>query len=572
MPVSVHAPNGDVVDFPDGTPDATINEAMAKSYGGQTATPPAGQTTQGAGAGENVPTPQPAPENQWLGFAHGADRVLDNASVFLSHTPVIGPMIDNSMGPEHTAEAIRASHERYFADQQARGHGRPGAAGDFGGTVFAEAPLALVTRNPWVGGAMGGGLATNDPDNARGVATDTATGALGGKLFHTGTQWLANTVNPMVRGAVQRMIAAGVPVTPGQILGGSPQMIENAMRFIPGVGDLVHGAQDRSLTGFNNAAYNEALTHIGDKLPPGITGHDAAIYTQQAISNEYNRILPSLKIKYDIPFVHDIGTIWNTVQSGTLPAPKARQFMQIVQGVRNRFSGGGGMTGRTMQEVDSGLGQQYRQYKASPNPDDQNLAHHILDVQRALREMVYRANPTRRAELEGVRQAFRHFVPVEEAAGRGSTDAMGRFQPGDLKNVVAQQNSRRAVSQANAPLQGLAEDAQATMGRSIPKPNPVNRLMMAGGSLLGGLSAHINPATLLPGLGVGAPYTRLGGRLTRELLTGRQGPVYRALGTAIRRMGPVAARVGGAAAAPKYVPHASTPIEEHPEFYTGGGA
>lgn len=552
MPVSVQAPNGDTVDFPDGTDDATINSAMAKAYGAQTQAPANGPAPSGPAPGPNGASPvasPPPPENQWLGFEQGADRVLDNASTFLSHTPVIGPMIDNSMGPDHTAAAIRAAHERYFADQQAQGHGRPGGAGDLAGVVTAEAPLALVTRNPWIGGAAGGGLATHDPNNPTGVAVDTGLGALGGKVFQAGTQALGNAINPLVRTAVQRMIAAGVHLTPGQVLGGTPQMIENAMRFLPGVGDMVSHAQGRTLTDFNNAAYNEVLSHIGGRLPAGVTGHDAATYTQQAISDEYGRILPSLKIQYDQPFFHDVIALRRAVNSGTLPTDKAGQFFKILANIGNRFSSGGGMTGRTMQEVDTSLGQQYRAYKGSSSPDDQNMAGYILQAQRALREMVYRANPTRREELQGVRAAYQHFVPVETAAGAGSTDHLGRFQPGDLKNVVAANDgavNNRTMAQGRAPMQGLAEDAQDTLGRSIPKPNPINRLLMAGGGALGALAAHLHPATLAPGALLAAPYTRMGGALMREALTGRQGPIASAVGNAVRSAAPAAARVGGA--------------------------
>lgn len=579
MAISVQAPNGDIIDFPDGTDDATINSAMAKNYGSPPQAAQPSPPTQGAVAGPNGTPPVQPPENQWLGFEHGTDKVIDNAAVLASHIPVIGPLIDNLAGPNNTAEAVRNAHQAYFDAQQNQGHGRPGGAGDFAGTLVAEAPIAVATRNPWIAGGVGGALGTNDPNNPVNVGVDTALGAVGGKALHAGMNFAAGTINPLVRSAVQRMVAAGVPLTPGQIMGGTSQMIENAMRFLPGVGDLVHNAQDRSLTGFNNAAYNEVLSHLPGnvRLPPNVTGHEAATFTQQAISNSYERILPTLKVQYDQPFVNDLMALRSEVDNGSLPADKSSQYFKILRGIATRFSGAGGMTGRTMQEVDSGLGQQYRAFRGSSNPDDQTMATLLLKTQGALRNMVYRANPSRAPELQATRAAFAHFVPVEDAAGAGSTDALGRFQPGQLKNAVVSNDStvnNRATAQGRAPMQGLSEDAQATMGRSIPTPNPVNRLLMAGGGLLGALAAHLNPVTAIPAGVMAAPYTRVGGNIVREALTGRQGSTARAVGGAIRRMAAPSAVVGGAMVPKRAAPHsAGAPIiDEHPEFFTGGGA
>lgn len=572
MPIVVNAPNGDAVSFPDGTNDATINQAMAQSYGHQAQPAAAGAPVQGPAAQPNGQAAQPpaqGPKPDFLtSLEAGTDKAFDNSAELLSEVPVIGPLINNLGGPNDTAQAVAAQHKAYFDAQAAQGHGSNDPVGSFLGSVLGSVPATAGLRNPWAAGAVGGAVNTNDPKDIGGTALDAGAGAVGGKLFSSAANLVGNAINPIIRPAVSRLMAAGVKdLTPGQIIGGTAQMAENTARMAPFVGDVVAGAQDRSLTGFNNAAYNSALSDIGQKLPPNITGHDAAAFTQQAISQQYDKILPTLQIKIDPQFRADSKVLSDYVQSGGLPPDKLNQFSSLIAGIGQRFNRAGGMTGRTMQEVDSKLGQEYADYRASPNPDDQKYARAVLQTQQNLREMVYRTNPDQELALRGMRSAFQKFVPLEMASGGAGTDELGRFQPGQLKTAAANNATTRQMSQGRATQQGLAEDAQGVMGRSIPKPNGVNRLLFNALGAGGALAAHFNPMVIGPAAVAAAPYTKIGGDIAREVLTGRQGPAWAAAGGAVRSLARPASVLGGVGAPKRVVPN-STPDDA--SAYTGG--
>lgn len=555
MPVSVQAPNGDTVQFPDGTDDATINSVMAKEYGGAAQAPAAGQGPQGAQPNAGQQPPVQAPPNAGVGsaalsFAKAVDQPLDNLSIMLSKVPGF-KTIDQLAGPEHTAQAVADSHARYFQDAQQHGYNVDEKVPGFAGSVLGIAPLAAVTENPFAGGALAGAATTKDPNDPVGTAVDAASGAVFGKAAQWGLNRAAGVINPIVRPYVQRLLDSGMErFTPGQLFGGTTQLAEQGLRYLPVLGDVVHGAQDRTLSDFNSAAYNTALKDIGGALPKGVTGHDAATYTQQAISSQFQKIYPTLRVQADGRFRQDMGDLATEVRQGGLPADKQHAFFTYMQGIGRRFSGSGGMTGRTMGEVDSLLGEEYRNYRGSSNPDDQKFAKYLLMAQDNLRQMVYRSNPNQAPALQAARSAWAKFVPTELAASGAGTDAAGRFQPQDLKTAAAQEGTRRQMAQGRATMQPHAEAGQAVIGNVRP-PTLMNRLI-GGGLGVGAIMAHANPMLAIPYAAMSFPYTEAGQRLVTRMVTGRQGAPYAQVGGALR----TAARsalpgVVGGAAAPK---------------------
>lgn len=564
----IQAPNGDIVSFPEGTDDATINGAMAKAYGPQAQAP---QNPQTVPSGEIAPpaasTIQPAPPatpDFLTSLEKSSDQAFDNAAQLVSKIPGFD-YINNAQGPEHTAQHLAAEHAAYFAQKEAEGRGSNDPLGNFAGSMLANVPLMAITKNPWALGAASGALGTKDPNDLGGTAIDTATGSVFGKAGATATDFLGNTINPIVKPYVQRLLAAGVKLTPGQIIGGTASMLENGAKYIPVIGDLIGTAQDKALTGFNNAAYNSALSHIGAKLPADITGHEASMFTQKAISAQYEKLLPSLKVQGDAQFRTDMLDLNNLVKNGGLSDAHLSQFTKLMQGIGSRFSGAGGMTGRTMQEVDSQLGQEYSDYRGSSDPNDQKMARAILQAQGNLRELVYRNNPQAAGQLKATREAFKTFVPIELAGGKGSTDELGRFQPGQLKAAIAQNDNQvrnRATAQGTATGEQLANDAIGAMGRTVTSPRSLNPLLR-GGAGIGIVMSHLNPAIAAPALA----YTDMGGDVARYLLSGRQGAASRAVGGAVRKFAPVAAVAAGVAAPKRRSAvtiedvHPSTPAE-----------
>lgn len=572
MPIDVQAPNGDTVSFPDGTDDATINTAMAKAYSAPTqAAANSPGTAQGAVATPAPQGVQPAAPpvthpDFGLGLETGFLKPFDNMATWVDAIPGMHG-VDEALA--HVTGTPNEPMGVTAARQGAAQGETPSGAGSFVGTVAGTAPILVATKNPWVAGAASGLLSTDSPLDPVGAAIDTASGAIFGKAGASATKFLGDTLNPLVKPAVQRLMDAGVKLTPGQITGGFWRMLENSGKYVPFLGDAVSAAQDKALTGFNNATYNQVLENIGTKLPAGITGHEAQVFTQKAIGDRYKALLPSLQVQKDVGYVGDRLRLAKTLAQSGLPDDAIKAFNRVMYNVDRRFSRAGGMTGRTMQEIDTDLGQEYADHAGSQAPADLKLSRLYKQAQTDLREMVYRNNPSQEGPLKAVRAAFREFVPIELAGGKGTTDELGRFQPGQLKTAVAQNDNlirNRATAQGRAPGEALANDAIATMGRTVKAASSLNPLIRTGLGA-GALMAHLNPAALL----TGAPYTDIGGDVARWLLTGRQGAGARTAGAAIRKMAPVAAVVSAAAAPKRARP---LPVELTPEQdaaqYTGG--
>jgi hypothetical protein len=82
---------------------------------------------------------------------------------------------------------------------------------------------------------------------------------------------------PQTRPEVAELLGEGVPMTPGQIIGGMAKRIEDKAVSLPVVGDAIIGAQRRSVEGFNRAALNRVLKPIGEKATKiGREGLEAA--------------------------------------------------------------------------------------------------------------------------------------------------------------------------------------------------------------------------------------------------------------------------------------------------------
>lgn len=125
MPIRVRAPNGDIINFPDGTSRVTIKKALAKKYGAP------------AGAVETVLS----------GFRTGLKDVMDNVPSPLDY-------INNRITPKEKLSAIEQGRRRLDTRASEIEKQRPYVfgGGRIGGQVVATAPILNL-----LGAAVAGG-------------------------------------------------------------------------------------------------------------------------------------------------------------------------------------------------------------------------------------------------------------------------------------------------------------------------------------------------------------------------------------------------------------------------------
>lgn len=436
------------------------------------------------------------PTSQTLGFVKG-----------------ILPVVEKLGGFKTPEDAERA---RQLIEHQAT---KPGKIGEFAGGMAMTLP-ATAALGP-IGGGMATGALLSDKHDPVGMATDAAVGGIGGKLGSAAIGAAQKVISPVVRPAVQALLKEGVNLTPGQIAGGFLKGVEDKASSLPVVGDMIKRGQANSIDSFNRAVVNRTLKPIGQTLPDNVsTGHDAVAHAQDALSSAYQAVLPKIAVTADQKFGSDVQQLTATLRN--LAPDKAKQLSSIVANkVLGKFDPARQMTGETMKDVDTELGRQIRNFRSiAASPDDREIAEALSTVQRSLRDMVSRQNPSVAPKLQAINEGYANLVRVENAASKAKD---GVFSPAQLDAAVRQSDSsvrKKAVAGGNALMQDLSANARSVLPSSVPNSGTADRLALGGLGIGAGLHA-VNPAALAASLAAAAAYTKTGSKVVATALTQR---------------------------------------------------
>jgi len=414
------------------------------------------------------------------------------------------------------------------------------------GAIASPANLAIAARTPQAASTLGKIAAGAGQGTLAGALTPVTEGdfvsekakqiALGtgfGAATPAITGQAARMIQPQTRPEVKELLKAGVPLTPGQILGGAYRGAEERIAGLPMVGDIIKAAELRGIKQFNRATIDDALAPIGEKLPQKLeAGRDAIVYAAEKIGNKYDTLLPKLKGEIDKQFTKELAAIRHLGQN--LPEREATQLNRIIESeVVGRFTKSGLATGRTLKNVESKLGEISTQMRRSDNYDTRTLGDAIQEVQASMRRMMERANPEYKGDLKAINKAYAKFQRPEAAAGRiGAKE--GIFTPAQLRSVTRSMDvskRKKAFARGRAPGQKFAETAESVLAKTVPESGTVGRALMAE-LALGGAAKLASPLFAL-GAGVGGLYTAPGQRLAEAALTKRP-EAARALAEAVR--------------------------------------
>ncbi len=425
--------------------------------------------------------------------------------------------------------------------------------GSIAGNVAVAAPLAFAMPGALApalgtrmlsGGVTGAATSILQPvDPSKDLWTEkgkqAALGTVVGGVAPAIVGGAARVISPKTRPEARLLMDEGVTTTPGQILGGAAQRLEEGLTSIPFLGDAIKSSQRRTVEDFNRAAINKSLEPIGQKLNMKTTmGNDAISEAGEKISTAYDDLLPKLTVKADPQFVQEM-TAFQSVIS-TLPEAQAKQLKTILRTkVIEQFDQTGSMAGETMKQADSELKRFARNYRGSPDPDQRMMADALSEAQSYLRGMVTRNNPQHADQLQGIDKAYSTLLRVENAAARvGSKE--GVFSPAALRGGVRAMDTsmrKRAFARGKAPMQEFADAAENVLGPKVPDSGSPFRAA-SGLTALGGWM--LDPSIPVS-IGIGsAMYTKPVQKAITGLLTQRPelaGPISEAL----RRLSPASA-------------------------------
>lgn len=473
----------------------------------------------------------------------GAVDAVNSATKYVNDLPGIGPVTQMLGMVPGTAQSLDTDIKQGEKDYQA-GRAAAGSTGidwpRMGGNVVGTIPLGAVGaigKGPALAQAIGQGSlygamsqpVTEDGSFAGQKAKQIGLGAITGGVTSGATSALASALSPKISSEVRTLLDAGVTPTPGQIMGGALNRVEQASTSIPVVGDVIRDAQRRTIGQFNTAAVNRALTPIGDKLPEGMAGREAVEYAGNKLGAAYDNIVNKIgSVRPDEKFLNDLSNLQSLTTN--LPKGTSDQFGRIIDAeILSRFQGGA-ITGEALKAAESNLGQLAKGYGRSADFDQRQLGTAILEAQSNLRSMLARVKPEVAPELQAINSGYANLMRVQRAASYVGAEG-GMFTPAQLQSAVKAldpSKNNRAFATGNALMQDLSEAGKSVMGSTVPDSGtPLRHAVQA--AMAAALGHSFLPpeasALMVPAAaGMGAlalPYTAQGQKLAAMLLTRR---------------------------------------------------
>jgi hypothetical protein len=503
---------------------------------------------------------QPLQSDEGLGFVRGLERPFRNATIWadqgLAQVPGIGQGQTIASNLDTLSQKLGLGSDQQFLNRPnqqlaaaiAQGK-QPGAIGDAAGGFVGTLPLLAATKNPFVLGAAGGALQSQEGSSPTSVALNTGVGGVLGQGGQMATNALAHAISPVLAPAVQSLVNAGVKLTPGQLLGGGFRTVEDSLTHLPFLGNMIKGAQNQSLDTFNTAAINRSLAPIGEQLPAGMTpGHAAIEYANGKLSDAYSQVLPHINVTLDDGFNQNLAA--STAQhTSLLPPTQKAQYAQILSDATGRAGPDGAMSGEAFQAADSQLGREARVYSKSLDPDQQKLGAAIKGAQGVFRDTAEAQNPWAAPQLQGARLGWANLARLEPAAAGAKGGVFTGPQLAAAVRAASSSPHGSELSQGHALMQDLSDAGTQVLPSTVADSGTALRGLMEAGVL--GLGAHeagvLNPTTAA-GLGAAAlPYTKPGLALSRAILGAPRPAPAPALAAAIRQLATVAG-AGGALA------------------------
>ena len=513
----VQMPNGESVEFPDGTSSETVQTAirgyLSERNSQRGIGDRVGRVLGMVGQGFNEGLAQTVGAVPDL-VASGLRAVGVPTSAPGQYTDWARQGIQAITGapqtPETTVERAAQGAGRGIADAAsvmipatavAQG-ARVGTVAQGVGQALAAQPVAQT-----VAGAVGGAVGDATDSPLAGMAAAIATPA----LMAAGRRVV--TPLPVSQGRQDLVAAAqreGIPLSPGQASGNSAlRYLEGAFENLPTTAGRQAGINDQTQRAFNRAVLSRAGI-AGDSAMPDILAAN-----RDRLGAEFQRLAAGTTVQFDNPFTQQIAA--SIRQYGNkLPSQQRPVFENFVRDIltdpatgRPRTS----MTGEMYQQARSDLERLRTSYQRS----DPALAGALRELRNALDSVAGRSIPADMQDAwNTARRQWGNQRTIERAITAGENVAEGNISPLTLRGAV---NSRdpSAYALGRGDLAELARVGQGLM-RPMPQSGTAPRAAYIG-ALTGTGIATMDPMTTLAAAAVP--------RVTQEIYN--LGPVQRYL-------------------------------------------
>lgn len=414
------------------------------------------------------------------------------------------------------------------------------------------------------GTAYGAGSSDNLSDVGGNAALGGTVAALGGALGRGVVKGGAALVSPIAAPAVRRLTAAGVTLTPGQILGAGGSLagrtvkgLEDRAAGFPIVGDIINNARRGGVEDFNNAAISDALTPIGGKAA-GI-GQSGIADMQRQAGEAINNALVPIKAVPDGALASDINDIVSSA-GNNLSENHLSAFQKTLETNVKPYLNGPVIEGSQIKSIKEGLDAKISNLRGEGStPQDRDLADHLDDVKDSLLDFAERADPSATSDYANARLSYAMSKRVSAAAAKSND---GVFTPNQFRQAVVKRGygtTTDRVARGDALMQQLSTDASTILPSAVPDSGTSGRAALgalagryAGGAALGGsVGAYegggVTSGSALTGAVLGGlAFSKPGLKAAQYALAGSRGKTLNTLGDLLRRN----ASLGGAVGVP----------------------
>jgi hypothetical protein len=430
----------------------------------------------------------------------------------------------------------------------------------------ANNPIKAAAIGDTAYGAAYGAGESND-NRLMGAAVGAPAGLAGSfagsGVANVGGRMMRGVVNP----AVDRLRAAGVPMTVGEALGGGWKKAQDAMTSIMGPGDLISRRYAEGREALNRAAFNEAGSVIN--TPINAVGQPAIAALDAAKSQAYRDALDPVSLNLaDQGFADDLaraGEIIAKIPEGS-PA-RQEAFDALGHRIKTNVGPDGQMSGRNFQEAYKGLARAPRERGQAPYAHEYEQT--MQAGKEALANVLERQNPGAFAGFKNANQANRYLSILTDAVNSAKNQLDGGeplFTPAQLGTSATNNTKnfmgKQAAAQGNRPFNQLINDAQEVMSSKVNNSGTVDRAAVLGALGAVGAGGGLGYATEGMGGAAGgalAPLavlsllnTKTGQAALTKALLQRAAP-FRKAGAKMIEYAPMGGHLGTAYAVPGFV-------------------
>jgi len=360
-------------------------------------------------------------------------------------------------------------------------------AGAKGG--LARDAVALALKNPIKAGALGDAAygatygASENPDHPiAGAAIGAGVGGLTGFAAPVVSNAVGGTLRGVQNAAAQRLTAAGIPLTAGEVLGGGFKKAQDALTSVFGPGNMVERRYADGRLAFNQAAFDQAGAPIGAKtFGVGQQGINAL---NAAKSQAYGNALDPVSLNLNTPdFINGMGTAIsaaNQIPAGELPQGYAANAINRFVG--SRIADDGTMTGPAFQQAYRGLATTAN--RAAPKVEGYDIGQALGQAKEALSGALQDQNPEAYQGFLNANAANRNLNVLSSAVNAAKNQDGQLFTPAQL-GMAATSNGKAfsgniAAAAGQRPFNQLAIDGQKVMSSKLPDSGTATRALVSG--------------------------------------------------------------------------------------------